>query len=475
MEKQRSLLLIYIMEKNKIMNIPEHGYERGIFVLQKLETAGYEGYFVGGCIRDHLLNRTKETDVDFDITTNANPEEVKNIFKEFKVIETGIKHGTVTVMIFDTPVEITTFRSERGYSDNRHPDEVNFVRHIEDDLARRDFTVNAIACDAEGNLIDLFGGIADIETKTIRAVGEPKQRFEEDALRIMRALRFSAVLGFQLDEATERAAFQCRELLRNVSVERFFTEFQKLICGANAPDVVRRYIDIIGVMIPELSAMKGFKQNNPYHKYDVLEHCIRAMEAIKTIPENHKYMKLAALLHDVGKPLTYSEDEKGIGHFYSHPSAGSKVANNLLKRLKVDGFTIERVTTIIKYHDLIFERDARILKKWMNKFTPQVLIEILEIKKADNFATGNMSKELHDKFDDVQDIIYGILDEEQCFSMMDLAVTGKDLIGLGMIPGPEMGRILKELLDDVINEKLSNNRELLIKEALEKAGMADES
>lgn len=450
------------------MNIPEHGYERGIFVLEKLKAAGYEGYFVGGCIRDHLLNRTKVSDVDFDITTNANPDEVKKVFREFKVIETGIRHGTVTVMILDTPMEITTFRSDGSYSDNRHPDRVNFVGNLEEDLARRDFTMNAIACDSEGKLTDLFGGMADIEAKTIRAVGDPEKRFEEDSLRIMRALRFSAVLGFQLEKETERAAFRCRELLKNVSVERFFIEFQKLICGGNAPDVIRKYIDIIGVMIPEISAMKGFKQNNPYHKYDVLEHCIRAMEAIKTTPENHKYMKLAALLHDVGKPLTYSEDDKGIGHFYSHPSAGSKVAKNLLRRLKVDGFTVERVSTIIKYHDLIFERDTRILKKWMNKFTPQVLIEILEIKKADNFATGNMSEELHDKFDDVQDIIHGILDEEQCFSMMDLAVTGKDLMGLGMKPGPEMGAILKQLLEDVINEKLPNEKEILIKAALEK-------
>lgn len=314
----------------------------------------------------------------------------------------------------------------------------------------------------------MFGGLLDIEAKVIRAVGVPEQRFREDALRIMRALRFSAVLGFELDKETEQAVFTCKDLLKNVSVERFFAEFQKLICGQNAAEVIRKYTDVIGTVIPEIAAMKGFKQNNPYHKYDVLEHCIRAMEAIKTTPENYKYMKLAALLHDVGKPLTYSEDEKGIGHFYSHPSAGSKVAHALLQRLKVDNFTLERVSLIIKYHDLIFERDTKLLKKWMNKFTPQVLIEILEIKKADNFATGNMSEELHDKFDDIQEMIYRILDEAQCFSMNDLKIKGKDLIELGMTPGPELGRFLKELLDDVINEKIPNDRDILMKAAQEK-------
>lgn len=453
-------------------------------LLKRLNTAGFEAYLVGGCVRDMIMGIEPEEykAVDVDIASSAAPHEAEKVFCDMNIAETGIKHGTITVTAPKDHIakvsaaesilfkggwnaEITTFRCDGSYSDGRHPDEVGFVSTIEEDLSRRDFTMNALACDAEGNILDLFGGKEDISRRVIRAVGDPERRFREDALRIMRALRFAACLGFDIEEETERAAFECRALLKNISAERFFGEFRRLAAGKYAGKVIRKYTEIIGEIMPELLRMKGFSQNNPYHKYDVLEHCIRTMEEIKTTKENREYMRIAALIHDIGKPDTYSEDEKGMGHFYDHASAGNVKAERLLRRMKADKSTIKRICTIIKYHSLIFEKDEALLKKWMNRFTPAVLFEILELKKADNYATGNMSAELLRKFDDVEIMMERILDESQCFSLKDLAVNGDDMIALGIERGPEIGEMLKALLDMVIEEKAANERSVLLEEA----------
>ncbi len=450
-------------------------------ILIGLEKAGYEAYFVGGCVRDALMedmcvSRTEDICLqgDADVATSALPDQVKEVFAGFNVIETGIKHGTVTVMLAGEPhcddsddcntipVEITTYRTDGSYSDSRHPDRVSFVRSIEEDLARRDFTVNAMACDVRGKLVDPYGGRDDLAAGIIRAVGNPDKRFREDALRIMRGLRFAAVLGFGIEEKTAEAMMDCRRLLKDISAERVFVELKKLLAGKWAGDVLRKYVDVLEDVLPEIWAMKGFEQHNPYHKYDVLEHCIRAMEAVVTTPENLGEMKMAALLHDVGKPETYFMDDEGIGHFYGHPKKSEELVRGILKRLKADKATLERVATLVRYHDLIFDKDERLLKRWMNRLTPEVLLEILEIKLADNFATGNMSPELEGKFNDIRDMMADILRQEQCFSLKDLAVGGDDLIAAGMEPGPEVGAVLQRLLDAVIDGECENEKEVLM-------------
>lgn len=457
----------------------------GLTALRLLNEAGYEAYFVGGCVRDMLL--AGETGMhscraggstvteDIDITTNALPEEVKRVFAGMRVIDTGLKHGTVTVLLPENEsgdeslyhtVEITTYRVESGYSDGRHPDSVSFTSSLEEDLARRDFTVNAVAMDAGGSIIDPFGGREDMKRRIIRTVGDPDERFKEDALRIMRALRFASVLGFEIDCGTEEALFRNSHMLSKISVERIFSEFKKLVAGENAGQVIRKYVDVLGAVMPELSAMKGFQQHNEYHRYDVLEHCIRAMEAVRTAEGNHMYMKMAALLHDVGKPLTYSPDDTGRGHFYGHAAKGMEVAAEIMDRFKADKALSERVCLLVKYHDLIFQKDERLLKKWMNRFTPEVLFELLEIKRADNLATGNMSDELKEKFDGIEAMMRNILAQQQCFSLGDLAVKGSDIMALGVEEGPKVGELLDRLLEEVIEGRVENDRAQLMDELI---------
>lgn len=489
------------------MKINALSEKRETEILRRLEEAGFEGYFVGGCVREAIRKEMAQTSdrkvtsggcgeespreviTDTDIATDARPEQVKAVFHDMTVLDTGIKHGTVTVLFpadelrtpegpaddvnmenqgGRIPVEITTYRIDGKYSDGRHPESVQFTSSLEEDLARRDFTVNAIACDRHGKLTDPFGGAADIEARIIRAVGDPEQRFREDGLRIMRALRFAAKLGYDIEPGTSEALSVCKGLLADISAERIYSELCKLVTGERAGDMVRRYTDVLGVVIPELLPMKGFAQNNPYHRYDVLEHCVRAMEAVETMEDNAVYMKLAALFHDIGKPETYSEDENGIGHFYGHPSVSCRVCRDIMNRLHADNFTKDRLCRIVKYHDLVFEKDRRLLKRWMNRFGADIMLEILEIKKADNFATGNMEDSLKVKFDEIRQMMEQILDEQQCFSLRDLAVSGRDVIAAGVEPGPEVGCVLKRLLSDVIDEKLPNDKDVLMDNILTK-------
>ncbi len=456
-------------------------------VLERLEASGYEAYLVGGSVRDMLMNEngmgSGDDSPDVDVTTDATPEEVTAVFDEFSVAATGLKHGTVTVLIPERgnsgtggyPVEITTYRRDGTYSDNRHPDNVEFVTSLEEDLKRRDFTINAMAMDVRGELHDFHGGRKDLAKGVISAVGDPDRRFNEDALRIMRALRFAAVLGsdkgkqFEMDTETEAAVFRNKDLLGNVSPERILVEFRKLIMGRNAGIVIRRYIDVIGIVIPELLVMKGFDQHNPYHRYDILEHSIRTMEKVRG-PE---YMKLAALFHDAGKPETFFLDEDGIGHMYGHPDAGERIVREIMGRLKADNATTERVALLVKHHDLFFRKDERLLKKWMNRYGTEVLLEILEVKRADNFATGNMSEELAVKFDEIEKMIGEIAASGDCFSLKDLAVDGNDLKAIGIKEGKQIGEILNHLLDKVIDEEVANVKEELIAEAQNKCRSYD--
>ena len=434
-----------------MINLPPEVKE----ALDKLHQSGFEAYIVGGCVRDSLMGQAPK---DYDITTSALPEETKAVFDSRKVIETGIKHGTITVLINGMPLEITTYRIDSEYTDNRHPDSVTFTQNLRDDAGRRDFTMNAVAyCEEEGT-VDYFGGIEDIESKVIRCVGNADKRFKEDALRIMRALRFSSVLDFEIEENTKRSIFNNKELLKNVSAERTACELLKLICGKNARQIIKEYVDVLGVIIPELLPMKGFNQRNCHHIYDIMEHTAAAVEAIEPSPA----LRLAALFHDIGKPPCFSVGEDGMGHFYGHAKVSADMCDRIMKRLKLDNATRNLVVTLVKAHDVQIEESEKAVRKAMNKYTPEVFFQLISLKRADNLAQNPEYLYRQKYYDRVEEIAEQIINEKQCFCMKDLAVGGNDLIALGISPGPEMGRILDELLGMVISGSVQNKKEILL-------------
>ena len=423
--------------------------------ISTLAANGFEAYIVGGCVRDSLLGGNPK---DYDITTSAEPEEVEKIFGNFRVIETGIKHGTVTVLINKMPLEITTFRIDSDYSDNRHPENVTFTKSLEEDTARRDFTMNALAYNDERGICDFYGGTDDIKNKIIRCVGDADKRFGEDALRIMRAIRFSSVLGFEIEENTKRAVFKNKELLRNISSERIASELVKLLCGANVRKVLMEYIDVLGVVIPELLPMKGFDQKNIHHIYDVLEHTAAAVENIEPTP----VLRLTALFHDIGKPECFFMKD-GQGHFYGHADIGADMTTKILSHLKFDNNTKNTVTKLVKIHDVQIEETDTAVKRCMNKHTPEIFFLLLKMKRADTLAQSPMCRERLEYLDRLEKRANEIINRKACFSMKDLAVNGNDLIKLGVKPGKELGNILKYLLEAVIEGKLPNDKNTLIK------------
>lgn len=423
--------------------------------LAMLEDAGYEAFIVGGCVRDALMGITPK---DYDITTSALPEETKAVFRDYHVIETGIQHGTVTVMMNEMPLEITTYRTEGTYSDNRHPDSVSFTTSLREDVARRDFTMNAIAYSPARGLIDHFGGEADIRAGIIRCVGDPATRFREDALRMMRGIRFASVLGFRIEEGTAAAIHEHKDRIPTVSAERIQVELTKLLCGVNVKNVLMDWADVIGTVIPEILPMQGFDQKNPHHIYDVWEHT--AVAVSETPPVTH--FRLSALLHDVGKPATFFTDEKGIGHFYGHPAVSARMAEEILTRLKYDNVTRRRVVTLVREHDRIIEEKESAVKRALSRLTPEVFFNLLIIKRADTLAQSPDYRNRLETYDRISSIAQDILEKNECISVSTLAVNGNDLITLGMKPGKEIGDMLSHLLDRVIRGKLDNDREALL-------------
>ncbi len=426
--------------------------------LHLLRDAGFEAYLVGGCVRDCLMGIPPH---DFDVTTSALPEQTQQVFAGERVILTGLKHGTVTVLLDGLPLEITTYRLESSYSDHRHPDAVVFTNSLRDDLARRDFTMNALAWDGSGEVIDYFGGREDIAAGIIRCVGDPKRRFEEDALRILRAVRFSSTLGFALDSATAQAARDSRTLLREVSAERICEELLKLLCGKNVRSVLCEYTDILAAVIPELLPMQGFDQHNVHHVYTVLEHTAVAVGS--TPPE--PVLRLAALLHDIGKPSCFALDENGVGHFYGHAKASTAIAEPILKRLRLDNTTQKQVLELVQWHDWLIEETEKAVKRALNKLTPDGFFRLLHLKRADNLAQSPAYHGRQHYYDRLAQMAQTILEQEQCFSLKDLAVNGSDLIALGMQPGPALGAALNRLLDAVISGDLPNDRDSLLRAA----------
>ncbi len=424
-------------------------------VLEQLEQHGHEAYIVGGCIRDTLLEKEVH---DWDVTTSARPDQVQNVFKNEVTIETGIQHGTVTVIKEGHSVEITTYRIDGTYFDGRRPEHVTFTSSLTEDLARRDFTINAMAYHPLKGVIDPFKGKHDLEQKIIRCVGNAHSRFAEDALRILRALRFAATLNFHMNAETANALLEEKEKLRNIAAERVREELLRLLCGENCAEVLRIYYTVLAVRIPELLPMVGFQQHTPYHAYDVWEHTVRTIEAIKPEP----VLRLTMLLHDIGKPNTFTQDDQGIGHFYGHGSVSTEIAKQILERLKFDCSTKETIITLVKYHDIRCELSPIWIKKQLRKFGTDLFLQLLEIHKAD--IAGQNPNLLYrlENITKCEAMTKEILSEKPCFSLKNLAVNGSDLISLGFPQGKIIGTILQFLLDAVIEETCKNEKNELL-------------
>ncbi len=445
------------MQSTTIIQLPEPVK----YIINTIMEAGYEAYAVGGCIRDFILGRIPD---DWDITTSASPYQVKELFG--RTIDTGIQHGTVTVMIGKEGYEVTTYRIDGEYEDGRHPKEVTFTPNLEEDLKRRDFTINAMAYNEKTGLVDIFEGICDIERKVIRCVGSPVERFNEDALRMMRAVRFSAQLGYQIEEETAKAIRILASNLTKISAERIQTELVKLVTSPH-PDYLRIAFEtgITAVVLPEFDICMRTKQNNPHHCYSVGEHTLKAMCGIRA----NKALRLAMLFHDIGKPSRLTVDEKGIDHFYGHPTVSEKMAGDILHRLKFDNDTISTVKKLVKYHDYEVKAVPRNVRRAIMKIGEDIFPLLFEVKRADIAAQSDYRKEEKlARITQVEEIYQMILAENQCVSLKTLAVSGKELITeAGMKPGKELGEVLKKLLELVIDEPDMNNREILLAKAVE--------
>lgn len=424
-------------------------------IIGTLEGAGYEAYAVGGCVRDRLLGREPD---DWDITTSALPEEVKALFP--RTVDTGIQHGTVTVILCKEGFEVTTYRVDGEYKDGRHPKGVSFTASLKEDLKRRDFTINAMAYNDERGLVDEFDGLWDIQKRRIRAVGTPKERFNEDALRLMRAVRFSAQLGYTIEEGTLEAAAALSGNLCKISAERIQTELVKLLTSPNPDDMRILYeTGMTKAVLPEFDVMMHTPQNNPHHCYSVGEHTLRAL---KEVGED-KALRLAMLFHDVGKPETKTTDEDGIDHFYGHAEAGSRIAKKALRRLKFDNDTIDKVGKIVFFHDYRVEPVPKAVRRAVCRIGEDIFPYLFEVKRADALAQSAYRRE--EKLEELKrlkEVYLKIMEEKQCVSLKELKVSGSDLIRLGMKPGRELGETLRELLEDVLEHPEHNSRETLL-------------
>lgn len=426
-------------------------------IIETIEQAGFEAYAVGGCVRDSILGRIPD---DWDITTSAKPEDIKRIFRH--TVDTGIQHGTVTVLINKECYEVTTYRIDGEYEDSRHPKEVIFTPLLAEDLKRRDFTINAMAYNETKGLIDLFGGRDDIKAGMIRCVGNPMERFGEDALRIMRAVRFSAQLGYQIEANTEVAIKELAHTLKHISVERIQVELVKLLVSNHPGYVLKLYeLGLTKVFLPEFDVMMETPQNNPHHLYSVGLHTIKALELAKC----DKIVRLTTLLHDIGKPATRTTDEAGIDHFSGHPNLGTEVARKILKRLRFDNDTIDRVSLLVLYHD--YGNAVSATPAFTRRLIHRVKLEnfslLLEIKRVDVLAQSDLDRDKKlEKLASLDRAYQEVLEKGLCVSLKELAVSGSDLIQVGMKPGQELGKVLKLLLDEVLEEPTLNKKEVLI-------------
>ena len=424
-------------------------------VIETLTSAGYEAYAVGGCVRDSVLGRVPN---DWDITTSARPEETKRLFP--RTIDTGIKHGTVTVMLDQEGFEVTTYRIDGDYEDNRHPKEVTFTANLEEDLKRRDFTVNAMAYNEQSGLVDIFGGVRDIEQGVIRCVGNAEDRFTEDALRMLRAVRFSAQLGYRIEDKTKQAIRKLAPNLQMISAERIQAELVKLVTSKH-PDYLRTAYEtgITQQVLPEFDKCMETAQNNPHHCYSVGEHILHSM--LGTAPD--KVLRLGMLFHDIGKPQTLTIDERGITHNKGHAETGEKMTKEILRRLKFDNNTIDKVSKIVLYHDREIGPTNSSVRRAVNRIGEDVFPMLFAVRYADILAQSDYRREEKlQRLAYIKEIYEGICRRQECLSLKSLAVTGSDLMALGMPAGKEIGVLLKELLEIVLEEPERNTREELL-------------
>ena len=480
------------------INLPE----KVNILIKQLESCGHEAFAVGGCIRDSIIGRIPN---DWDLCTSASPDEMKECFagfawppsdnadsgmsgsgRECRIIETGLQHGTLTILLDGDAFEITTYRIDGEYSDGRHPDEVAFTRSLEEDLARRDFTVNAMAYNDMVGLVDPFGGQSDLQAKILRCVGEPEKRFTEDSLRILRCIRFASQLDYVIENSTSEAMYTCLPLIDRVAVERIRVEFEKFLCGPAAVKVLRQHRDIIAHIIPEIRPMFDLDQKNAYHVYDVWEHTLHVVENILADP----LLRLMAFFHDIGKPPTMtvvpndrynpaaSENPEitGLsnptdpgaaypewGHFYGHEAAGAEITRDILRRLKFDNCSRDTICSVIDAHKIIFQPTERHARRLLNKLGEEQLRMLIQLELADVKSQNPVyTDERVENIRAFETALDAVLAAEQCFSMKHLAVSGRDLMALGIPQGREIGRILNALLDQVVEGTLPNDRETLL-------------
>ena len=433
------------------MRLPENVQK----IITILEEAGFEGYAVGGCVRDTLLHKNPD---DWDITTNASPIEVKKLFP--RTIDTGIAHGTVTVLIGKETFEVTTYRIDGEYEDARHPKEVVFTSCLSEDLKRRDFTINAMAYNDKTGIVDEFSGIQDLEAKIIRCVGNPEERFTEDALRMMRAVRFSGQLGYEIEFTTGQAINKLAPTLSKISAERICTELTKLMISKH-PDYLRKAYELgmTGVFLPEFDAAMETEQNNPHHCYSVGEHILHSLLFVRA----DKVLRFAMLFHDMGKVVTKSVDEKGVDHFYGHGKISAEMADRIMKRLRFDNDTRQKVVRLVSYHDLKIKLTPEGVRRAVVKIGEDLFPLLLEVKRADFLSQSMFKREEKEKeLQQLEEIYQTVLKNGDCVSIKMLAVTGSDLIAAGMEPGRAIGVTLQEMLNLVLKEPSLNTKEYLL-------------
>ena len=424
-------------------------------IINKLEDAGFEAFAVGGCVRDAVLGRVP---ADWDITTSAMPEEVKALFH--RTIDTGVQHGTVTVMKDHVGYEVTTYRIDGEYEDARHPKEVSFTSNLVEDLKRRDFTINAMAYNDRAGLVDAFDGMGDLENKIIRCVGNSLDRFGEDALRMLRAVRFSAQLGFAIDEGTKSAITKLAPNLEKISAERIQVELVKLLTSDH-PDYLRVAYEtgITAVVLPEFDACMSCEQNNPFHIYTVGEHTLQSLLHV----ENDKVLRLTMLFHDFGKPLTHSKNEDGISKFYGHPAVSSDMAREIMRRLKFDNDTTDKVKKLTAEHDRLIKNEPNRVRRAVSKIGKELFPYFLKVRRADIMAQNpEKQRERLTELEKLEGLYQEILEKDEAVSVKELAVDGKDLITSGVKQGKQIGEILSELLEIVLEEPEKNTKEALL-------------
>ncbi len=444
------------MERNCRIVVPE----KGQYIIKTLQQAGFEAYVVGGCVRDSILGRVPQ---DWDITTQAPPDQVKSLFQ--RTIDTGLQHGTVTVMLQGEGFEVTTYRIDGTYEDSRHPKQVTFTSELREDLRRRDLTINAMAYNDTVGLVDPFGGMADLEAGVVRCVGDPEERFEEDALRILRAIRFSAQLGYTIEKGTAAAIVALAPTLSRISAERIQSELTKLMLSPH-PEYLRIAYDtgVTKVFFPEFDKAMETPQNHPHHCYSVGEHILHSLSQV----EADKVLRLAMLLHDIGKTAVHTIDEEGRSHFHGHAAVSAEMGKKFLRRLKFDNDTIYMVCKLIQYHDYgnSIDMDIRLARRAIHRIGEDAFPALFAVKKADIMAQSQYQRqEKLMRLKKWQSLYEEIQASHQCVSLKTLAISGSDLIALGWKPGKELGEALNTLLDLVLEDPTHNTKEWLSAQA----------